>query len=626
MKKTLQKLAACAVLAAGLTTSAFAQIPNSGLVHKWLFDGNANDTRGTDHGTVSGATLTDDRFGNANSAYQFDGINDIITMDGFEPGKGDFTLSFWFKADTAKLTTLINQYDNGANGFSIGLDATNKPQFYVWDDANRHRGGNSSHGSSINNWHNLILTHDYDGYSRFYVDGVEKLWSSTGFLGNISSNNPLRIGSDGYSYFFKGAIDDILVYDRVLTQADINQIHFDGVCLVHIPDNFFKSKLVNDLNINTNGNSEIECSEAAAFSGTIYAHFAGISDLTGIEAFTSATGLWAYGNQLSDIDLSQNVALEEIDVDENALSMLDLSQNVLLEKISCSNNLLTSLILGNNTVLQELDCTGNALTSLNVSANTGLIRLDCSNNQLTSLNVANGNTLGGFESFFAKNNPNLSCIKVDAGFDIASSGWLNMPFKFGFDAGVNFSDNCGGATPPAAPTNLTLTPVGGTSMSITLNWTDNATDETGYKVERSTNGTTFTEIASLGANVTTYSDVTVAADVVYYYRVYAYNANGNSGFSNVANAITSGVTGINETDAQNMVSVYPNPASDVVTIANIPNGAVISVSDLAGKVVAITTPATETTTISTADFTNGIYLIRINTNGIVANKKLVINK
>lgn len=102
------------------------------------------------------------------------------------------------------------------------------------------------------------------------------------------------------------------------------------------------------------------------------------------------------------------------------------------------------------------------------------------------------------------------------------------------------------ATQPPAPANLTRTgavapPAGpsalaGSLMSrsrIRLGWTDNAADETGFRIERSvdTKGR-FAPLASLGANATTYTDKTAKAGHVYRYRVRAFNAAGSSAWSN----------------------------------------------------------------------------------------------
>jgi hypothetical protein len=76
------------------------------------------------------------------------------------------------------------------------------------------------------------------------------------------------------------------------------------------------------------------------------------------------------------------------------------------------------------------------------------------------------------------------------------------------------------------------------SSQINLVWVDNATTETSYRVERSTNGTNFTAVATLGANFTTYADTGLAAAATYYYRVLASNNVGNSGYSNTATAMT----------------------------------------------------------------------------------------
>ncbi|MFN9754865.1 MAG: hypothetical protein ACK58X_00480 [Planctomycetota bacterium] len=89
---------------------------------------------------------------------------------------------------------------------------------------------------------------------------------------------------------------------------------------------------------------------------------------------------------------------------------------------------------------------------------------------------------------------------------------------------------------PATPTSLAAVAAGMTQVNLT--WTDTATTETGYRVERSTNGTTFALAATLGANVVSWSDTGRTANTTYWYRVAATNAAGSSAFSNVASATT----------------------------------------------------------------------------------------
>jgi hypothetical protein len=85
---------------------------------------------------------------------------------------------------------------------------------------------------------------------------------------------------------------------------------------------------------------------------------------------------------------------------------------------------------------------------------------------------------------------------------------------------------------PPAPTGLTAASPRG-SRRVNLGWTDTSSRETGFRIERSSNGTTFSQIATVGANVTTYSNTNLTVGTRYWYRVRASNASGASGPSNV---------------------------------------------------------------------------------------------
>ncbi|MDD4242813.1 MAG: fibronectin type III domain-containing protein, partial [Bacilli bacterium] len=88
------------------------------------------------------------------------------------------------------------------------------------------------------------------------------------------------------------------------------------------------------------------------------------------------------------------------------------------------------------------------------------------------------------------------------------------------------------ALPPAVPTGLTAVAISSNQIQVT--WADNSNNETGFRLERSTNGINWTEFAVTAANVTSYTDTGLAASTTYYYRVRAYNSNGNSNYSNTA--------------------------------------------------------------------------------------------
>ena len=230
---------------------------------------------------------------------------------------------------------------------------------------------------------------------------------------------------------------------------------------VNIPDANFKAYLVGNTDINTNGDNQIQVSEASVYNGNINCVQMNIYDLTGIEAFISLTILECYQNQLTSLDVSSCTALTTLLCEFNNLTSLDVSGCTALTTFQCHNNQLTSLDVSNCTTLTSLafsnnqitsvdlsactaltylSCYQNSLTSLNVSTCTALYYLSCYNNQLTNLNVKNGNNINilFIDYFLAYNNPNLSCIEVD-NVAWSTANWPNI------DATASFSLNCSGA-------------------------------------------------------------------------------------------------------------------------------------------------------------------------------------
>lgn len=101
---------------------------------------------------------------------------------------------------------------------------------------------------------------------------------------------------------------------------------------------------------------------------------------------------------------------------------------------------------------------------------------------------------------------------------------LYLLFSFLAIAGCN--TNSPQVIIPAAPVNLHASVA--SNSQIDLVWTDNATNESGYKLQRKTTGGIFTDIATTMADANTYSDRNVVANTTYTYRVCAYNSAGNS--------------------------------------------------------------------------------------------------
>jgi hypothetical protein len=124
---------------------------------------------------------------------------------------------------------------------------------------------------------------------------------------------------------------------------------------------------------------------------------------------------------------------------------------------------------------------------------------------------------------------------------------------------------------PLPPSQLTAvpTPTSPTS-SVTLGWIDNATTERGFRIERSSGSGKFSQIAEVAANTRTYTNVDLAADTSYSYRVYAFNDAGTSAFSNTATAQTQPSTGANTSPLVTIVNPVNNstyPAGVSITFS-----------------------------------------------------------
>ena len=97
------------------------------------------------------------------------------------------------------------------------------------------------------------------------------------------------------------------------------------------------------------------------------------------------------------------------------------------------------------------------------------------------------------------------------------------------------------ATAPAAPSTLTASASAtAPSSAVNLRWSDNSNNEAAFLVERATGGGSYLQVASLGANATTYADQNLLPSTTYTYRVRASNAAGFSGYTNAVSATTTG--------------------------------------------------------------------------------------
>ena len=227
------------------STFVFAQVPGAvstnGLIAYWPFNGNANDVSGNaKNGTVTGATLTNDRFGSANSAYNFSGAAQFITCPSISELNGSSSASFslWVKINGNNSWTNCNlgcaQYflsrDGDFSSTRIGISYYPKNQLFGAGIG----GFGSGFGAGSTNtypvpqstWHHIVFTIG-GGFVKLYVNGVFNSSSVfTGVMPSSSSNlffGKLPVG--GYEYYLNGFLDDIGIWNRVLTATEITNLY-----------------------------------------------------------------------------------------------------------------------------------------------------------------------------------------------------------------------------------------------------------------------------------------------------------------------------------------------------------------------------------------------------------------
>jgi hypothetical protein len=230
--------------------------------------------------------------------------------------------------------------------------------------------------------------------------------------------------------------------------------------VVFIPDANFKAALVDNPNINTNGDSEIQTSEATAYKGTLSVGGLQIADLTGVQAFVNIPRLYCNNNNLTSIDVSANVKLTALRCNHNQLTSLDVSNLTALTDLRCYVNSIDMLDLSANTELTTLMAWYNGMTNLGISANAKLSRLEASFNDfemldlrpntgltyvdlrgitMTHFNIRNGHNTA-ITYFNTTNSHDLVCVTVD---DPAYSeaNWNNVDYFTHFSADCEAEDN-----------------------------------------------------------------------------------------------------------------------------------------------------------------------------------------
>ena len=219
-----------------------------GLVAYYPFNGDANDESDNEnHGTVSGATSSTDRFGNDNSAYSYDGENDYITIPHSEllnyGNTDDFSISLWVNiANTQKDTDgpvndILGKWNsNTSSGYPYAIryrNANNIAKRANVMNAVRYNTATCQVDTahvfgeviSTDEWHHIVFQKKGD-YISYYEDGV-LITSNYDYTiddgCSTKNNHPIVLGKRnvGESRYFTGKIDDLSFYNRPLTISEI---------------------------------------------------------------------------------------------------------------------------------------------------------------------------------------------------------------------------------------------------------------------------------------------------------------------------------------------------------------------------------------------------------------------
>lgn len=182
------------------------------------FNGNANDAAGSNNGTVNGATLTTDRFGNANSAYSFDGVDDRITAPIATFATNNFTLTGWVKVNSIGADQILFYNGNSSvNGYGLYLSTTGT--LYVFHGAiNLY---STSFVVTANQWIFLAMVQQ-SGSTKVYVNGTE-VYSNATSTPNVPGDLFYMSSNISGTENFNGCLDEIKIFNTALSPAQVQQ-------------------------------------------------------------------------------------------------------------------------------------------------------------------------------------------------------------------------------------------------------------------------------------------------------------------------------------------------------------------------------------------------------------------
>ncbi len=232
--KTYSGIITVALLLA-FVVSVYSQssgLPQDGLVNHWKFDGDAKDSVGSIDGVVTGASLKPGLF---DQAYSFDGDKDYINLGNYTTAEERvYSVSMWFKTDHATRQDIFNRGRSG--------NCYHNPSAHIVDgriivsestcNGNGRIGGKYYPGIPVNlgEWNHVVVTRDTDT-TKLYLNGYLQVVDKTVPVAPVNDYSRITIGAmfntnkTGYSNSFNGLIDDVAVWNRALSEVEVENIY-----------------------------------------------------------------------------------------------------------------------------------------------------------------------------------------------------------------------------------------------------------------------------------------------------------------------------------------------------------------------------------------------------------------
>ena len=618
---------------------ATAQVNLSkGLMAYYPFTGNANDSSGNSNNpSFNNATLTADRFGNANSAYYFDGQSSYIEVPNSASlnAGNTITISAWVKPmgfyagpcqnnfimQKGSSTDILGYglefssqgYSNGGT-CSLPLDTIHQDFYGPTAYAN-----NYSYQPYIqeNNWYHVVYSYNGDS-THLYVNNVLKFTTKETFSA-FANSSPLFLGkhsSDAtYPYWFNGVLDDIRIYNRALDSSEVTALYTalnpdkdtiptcdSSLVMYGSPTNkaFQTSSFLNDPNAGPHGDTS--GTELYAFAWT--ATSIGIPDYNGrslikydlsqlpSNAIVKSAKLYLYAKlkNLNGVSGSPTYGTNNIGLLQKVYSHWKMD----------STNYFTPLVVDTATEVilpKSTNTTENYIADITAYAQNWVSKPDSNNGMLFRLQTENDpyNSLI-FESGLASDTTKRPRLEICYSLPAMVPGTVQ-----------SFTANA-----------ITVHYIG-IRFSI-----ENETNAIAIEVDRSLDSTNFIPInlltvkGSVGLNQYNFTDKVSTDSAKAYYRLKIVNKDGSSQYSK-----TIGV----QLDANNdQFSVYPNPAKKFIMV-NGKKVTEVDIYDKMGNLVFVKKNLNTSSTLNKIKFnlSPGVYIAQLQiVGGKLVNEKIMV--